>query len=98
MESENDLELPEGGELEWRYTTTGSKRHLVNVFFRSASTVCGIQAWTFDYWLGAGSQEEYEKVASLPNCRSCVRQTKQPFHTKADFKAALKREMRDNEG
>lgn len=70
--------LGERGELltneGWRYTRRGAVRHLTrtNLFDSNArSSHCGIGA-DHSWWFGTGSQEEYERIASLPKCLTCM--------------------------
>lgn len=60
--------------LERRYLPGGAVAHLL-AGASAARAVCGIApylagAWA---WLGTGSQVEYETVASLPDCKLCLR-------------------------
>lgn len=38
---------------------------------RSASALCGIYPGLGGYWLGSGSQDEYDHLAVLPTCPRC---------------------------
>lgn len=57
---------------EWRYTLTGKVKHSVNVEHKNAAAQCGTGPMWFDSWYGTGSQDEYDKVKSLPPCKKCV--------------------------
>lgn len=56
----------------WRYTHGGKVRHALTVS-TNAVAVCGLSVWSSQWWLGTGSQTEYETVEGLPECRNCVR-------------------------
>lgn len=53
----------------WRYTWDGQTRHKVKDW---QSSQCGLHLFEED-WFGTGSQDEYERLASLPKCRHCMR-------------------------
>lgn len=63
---------------EWAYTLFGGVRHWRN---RSslmdgrlaALAICYASPGWFSEWRGQGNQEEYEKCASLPACKNCVK-------------------------
>lgn len=57
--------------VEWRYVAAGKVRHAHRSGVAHES-VCG--RWVFDpaWWLGTGSQAEYERCASLPMCKTCL--------------------------
>lgn len=38
---------------------------------RTNDAVCGASTWDNVEWRGTGSQDEYEKAATLPRCRNC---------------------------
>ena len=57
----------------WRYTgPKGRVRHKMagGCAPWSGWTLCGLGGYQ---WFGTGSQDEYERLASLPTCLSCVR-------------------------
>lgn len=58
--------------FEWRYTFNGRVRHALR---KSADhiAICGAAPSLFYDWYGTGSQEEYERVESLPDCARCTR-------------------------
>jgi hypothetical protein len=56
--------------MNWRYTPQGGQRHAVSLGMAVAE--CGRTVLPASAWRGAGSQEEYERVATLPDCRRCV--------------------------
>lgn len=59
----------------WRYLRGGRVRHLLYTSpyeWKLDAVLCGKAAMP-DNWHGTGSQEEYEKLASLPICASCLR-------------------------
>jgi hypothetical protein len=56
----------------WRYTYMGERTHfLVASYDRVAR--CGVSVINSSEWFGTGSQEEYDKAASLPKCKKCLR-------------------------
>lgn len=58
--------------VEWRYLPSGRVKHAL----RRPSNVgaeCGLYTLPASAWLGTGSQAEYERVAVLPECQSCVK-------------------------
>jgi hypothetical protein len=54
---------------EWRYTPQGIFRHAVD----SADAACGLTRPGSADWLGAGRQDECERIAAMPRCPRCVR-------------------------
>jgi hypothetical protein len=34
---------------------------------------CGLYSWSSAIWMGTGSQDEYDRVDQLPECKSCCR-------------------------
>jgi len=57
----------------WRYSgPRGGVRHLLK-YNRYSTSWCGLTANHASYWYGTGTQEEYEKLASLPKCLACER-------------------------
>ncbi len=58
--------------FEWLYLKNGKVAHAISTFNgRSFSAECGM--YTFGFWRGTGSQAEYDKAASLPKCKSCLK-------------------------
>lgn len=53
----------------WRYTKLGHLRHMLETRIYNVS-LCGMER---EAWLGTGTQNEYEKLASLPKCTKCMR-------------------------
>lgn len=41
-----------------------------------SAAVCGLWAWSRSDWRGLGTQDEYDRAASLPLCKSCERKAK----------------------
>lgn len=60
--------------LRWRYLLTGNCTHALRQGDRVAVAECGVGGWMSE-WLGTGGQGEYERAATLPRCRRCVRKT-----------------------
>ena len=56
---------------EWRFTVGGT---VVHALVRSGDNraLCGVNRWPARFWLGTGSQGEYETAARLPECGKCV--------------------------
>lgn len=65
---------------ERRYFPAGKVTHLLGAHDWSGAQVphalCGLWAWKV-YWRGTGSQDEYDRAAALPICKSCLRKTEQ---------------------
>lgn len=63
--------------LERRYSPNGRTAHLIDeadVGKPMQQTLCGrieSDAW----WYGTGSQDEYDRAASLPTCKRCEAQS-----------------------
>lgn len=63
--------------FEWRYLSERSQA--VHGFYRApqggSPARCGVQPVWFGAggWRGTGSQDEYERAATLPRCHRCVR-------------------------
>lgn len=57
---------------ERRYLPGGAVRHLLT-YSSNAIAVCGIGPWVSAFWMGTGSQVEYETTESLPDCKLCLR-------------------------
>jgi hypothetical protein len=55
---------------DWRYLPTGKSRHALQDV-EDVLAVCGIPGTP--WWLGTGSQAEYERLAGLPMCLRCLR-------------------------
>lgn len=51
------------------YLRRGKVSHAVNRADGHVMSVCGLYAWPA--WLGTGNQDEYEKAATLPECKRC---------------------------
>jgi hypothetical protein len=64
-------------ELERRYTSRRAKvAHLFDPIEHAglvSVALCGLWAWHEHLWRGTGSQDEYERAASLPTCKNCAR-------------------------
>lgn len=58
--------------VEWRYLPTGRVRHAL-AKTDHVGAACGLSVWRAWDWHGTGSQREYETVAGVPECRSCVK-------------------------
>jgi hypothetical protein len=55
----------------WKYLPTGRVRHaLSTVVPNVVAAECGV--WTFGWWYGTGSQDEYDKLDALPPCKRCA--------------------------
>lgn len=61
--------------IEWRYLRYGKYLHLVDdAESTHCPAACGLPpSWFREGWLGTGNQEEYERAATLPRCRRCLR-------------------------
>jgi hypothetical protein len=58
--------------FEWLYLKNGRVTHALSTFTGSRfSAECGIAGWAG--WYGTGSQDEYDRVAELPQCQNCVK-------------------------
>jgi hypothetical protein len=58
----------------WRYTGNGSVRHFLPNRPHTAAWTAWCGLWMAEeFWRGTGSQEEYERLASLPKCLTCMR-------------------------
>lgn len=55
----------------WRYLVTGKVAHALRPPIAGAAA-CGVDGWSTE-WLGTGSQDEYERAATLPRCLRCLR-------------------------
>lgn len=65
----------ESSRWEWRYLPTGKVKHLLaNV--SDAAAMCGVYTLPSSVWRGTGSQDEYERLEQLPECRLCLRYIK----------------------
>jgi hypothetical protein len=51
------------------YRETGYYAHIRELL--TAAHPEEMAAWTYDDWLGTGSQDEYEKARELPLCPRC---------------------------
>lgn len=64
---------------ERRYiSATAKAAHLVapaelSAFNHTPTALCGMWAWSASDWWGTGSQEEAERAASMPVCKTCTR-------------------------
>lgn len=60
--------------VEWRYLRGGLVRHALSAPVGGRDeAVCGTHLWPGDDWYGTGTQDEYERVAALPECQRCTR-------------------------
>jgi hypothetical protein len=64
---------------EWRYLPNGRTRHAIDPApavdedtLGLAVSVCGAYALEPDEWHGTGTQDEYERVETLPACKRCA--------------------------
>lgn len=65
----------ESSRWEWRYLPASKVKHLLaNV--SDAAAVCGIYTLPASRWRGTGSQDEYDRLELLPECRRCLRYVK----------------------
>lgn len=56
---------------EWLYIWGGKVVHAHSTFTGTRFIAeCGAGAWRT--WYGTGSQDEYDKAASLPKCKRCL--------------------------
>jgi hypothetical protein len=51
------------------YVKRGRVSHAVDTLFGNGGAVCGVYPWMG--WYGTGSQDEYDKAASMPRCQRC---------------------------
>lgn len=51
------------------YLKRGRVSHAVNHDAGHVMSECGLYAWP--HWYGTGSQDEYDKAASMPRCQRC---------------------------
>lgn len=60
---------------EWRYLPRGTVVHAIHRLGGgiAATALCGTGPWCASEWLGTGRQDEYERAATLPACRNCLR-------------------------
>ncbi|MFY1686417.1 hypothetical protein [Plantactinospora sp. WMMB782] len=58
--------------VEWRYLPKSQVKHALTRADDCAA-MCGLYVLPASMWLGTGSQVEYETVAGLRECRSCVK-------------------------
>jgi hypothetical protein len=58
-----------------RYLGGGRVLHAIHRFFYDfdCDAICGAAPSFGGYWYGTGCQEEYERAAKLPDCKSCLR-------------------------
>jgi hypothetical protein len=57
--------------FEWLYLKNGAVVHALSTFTGTRFVAeCGAGAWRT--WYGTGSQDEYDKAAELPKCKSCL--------------------------
>jgi len=63
-----DVELKPGQTL--GFTFCGTRVHILEAFLGNGAKcdVVPVYPWI---WLGTGSQDEYDKAASLPLCKRC---------------------------
>jgi hypothetical protein len=57
---------------ERRYVAGGAVRHLL-VDALADAAVCGLAPWKYSLWHGTGSRVERDLLASLPDCKLCLR-------------------------
>jgi hypothetical protein len=62
----------EPAHVEWRYLPRSEVKHALTQSDHAAAA-CGLYVLPASMWLGTGSQVEYETVAGLRACRSCVK-------------------------
>jgi len=58
--------------FEWRYLPRGEVRHAFEPESVGVRTRCGIADHPVTYWMGTGSQREYDICARLPRCKNCL--------------------------
>ena len=58
----------------WVYLPNGRVRHALH--HHSVAALCGLLPPLDGDWWGTGSQEEYERVAKLSECRRCAARVK----------------------
>jgi hypothetical protein len=58
--------------VSWRYLDTGAVTHAIGPGAMRDAAACGLGGWPSE-WLGTGNQQEYERAATLPKCRLCLR-------------------------
>jgi hypothetical protein len=76
-----------------RYLPRGGVRHRTTPNFLEPATLtaaCGI-AESATYWRGTGSQEEYERLASIPRCTRCIHAEKGPDGVTANLATARRK-------
>lgn len=80
----SSLSLCSRESVTWRYLPTGEVRHAI--YLQDASdfyppALCGVQPrersrWRVKQqlpgWYGTGTQDEYERVETLPECKRCA--------------------------
>lgn len=63
----------------WRYLKGGTVTHYLgvvgfdNIFGPRSMAECGASALHSSDWRGTGTQDEYERAASLRECKKCLR-------------------------
>lgn len=67
-----DPSLAERAGIEWRYLPHSEVRHALRKS-DDCTAACGLFVLPASMWLGTGSKREYERVAELRPCRSCVK-------------------------
>lgn len=55
----------------WRYTPRGQVRHYTATSGGFRASACALISDNPKYWRGTGTQEEYERLTSLPKCLNC---------------------------
>ncbi len=58
--------------LDWRYTSEQAKAKHGLWTASHHTALCGTRVPYSAYWRGTGSQAEYERAASLPECKRCL--------------------------
>lgn len=75
MEAKRGAQRDRGNVTEWRYTgPRGRVKHAVGHGDVSRRAECGLEVYNSSYWFGTGSQDEYDKLESLPECKRCLRE------------------------
>jgi hypothetical protein len=58
-------------DIVWKYLPNGKVSHALDVSRPDVvAAECGV--WTFGWWYGTGTQDEYEKAETLPACKRCT--------------------------
>lgn len=73
-----------------RYLPAGKVAHLIPIDNAYHYALCGISVLGGrDYWLGTGSQDEYDEAARRLLCRSCEKEASRRAHRKAEDVASV---------